>query len=201
MYRKKMGKVRLVDRIKLIQRYCRGKRVLDVGCVGQTVPPTHPLWLHKYIAEVATHVLGVDIAVEKVERMQKQGYNAIVEDALTCDLGEKFDVIVAGQVIEHLDNPGIFLENMKKHLSKRGVLILSTDNAHGAMFVKDYLLKRPNINPQHCVFFSRETMKTLLNRHGLEVVEFYYYDDAWKWLFRLFPQFASNFIIVCRVRR
>ena len=201
MYREKMEKVRLVDRIKLIQRYCRGKKVLDVGCVGHTVPPTHPLWLHKYITEGADYVLGIDIEAEKVKRMRKQGYNAIVADALTCKLGEKFDVIVAGQIIEHLDNPGIFLENMKKHLSKGGVLIISTDNAHGAMFVRDYLLKPPNINPQHCMFFSRETMKALLDRHDLEVVEFYYYDDAWKWLFKLFPQFASNFIIVCRIRR
>jgi 2-polyprenyl-3-methyl-5-hydroxy-6-metoxy-1,4-benzoquinol methylase len=201
MYRKKMEKARLVDRIELIQRYCRGKRVLDVGCVGHTVPPTHPLWLHKRIAEVASRVVGIDIESEKVEELRKQGYNAIVANALNCDLGEKFDVIVAGQVIEHLDNPGIFLENMKKHLSDGGAFIITTDNAHGAMFVKDYLIKRPNINPQHCMFFSRETIGELLGRHDLEISEFYYYDDAWKWFFKIFPQFASNFIVVCRPKR
>jgi 2-polyprenyl-3-methyl-5-hydroxy-6-metoxy-1,4-benzoquinol methylase len=201
MYRKKMEKAKLVNRIELIQRYCRGKKVLDVGCVGHTVPPSHPLWLHKRVAEVASYVLGIDIEPEKVEELRKQGYNAIVANALNCDLGEKFDVIVAGQVIEHLDNPGIFLENMKKHLSDVGVFIITTDNAHGAMFIKDYLIKRPNINPQHCMFFSRETIKELLNRHELEIEEFYYYDDAWKWLFKIFPQFASNFIVVCRPKR
>ncbi len=196
-----MEKSRLVDRIALIQRYCKGKRVLDVGCVGHTVPPTHPLWLHKRIAEVASHVVGIDIESKKVEELRKQGYNAIVANALNCDLGEKFDVIIAGQVIEHLDNPGIFLENMKKHLSESGVFIITTDNAHGAMFIKDYLIKRPNINPQHCMFFSRETFKELLDRHEFEIEEFYYYDDAWKWLFKIFPQFSSNFIVVCKPKR
>ncbi|MGC8817571.1 MAG: class I SAM-dependent methyltransferase [Candidatus Hadarchaeum sp.] len=201
MYRKKMEKAELVDRIKLIQRYCKGKKVLDVGCVGHTVPYEHPLWLHKYIREVTDQVLGIDIEAEKVKELREKGYNMIVADALSCDLGEKFDVIVAGQVIEHLDNPGIFLENMKRHLSDDGVMIISTDNAHGAMFIKDYLIQRPNINPQHCMFFSRETITELLRRHQLEIVEFYYYDDAWKWFFRIFPQFASNFIFVCRPKR
>ncbi|KUO39430.1 MAG: hypothetical protein AVW05_01555 [Hadesarchaea archaeon DG-33] len=200
MYKKKMGKVRLVDRIKLIQRYCRGKKVLDVGCVGHTVPPDHPLWLHKRVNEVAGQVLGIDIESEKVEELRKHGYNVIVADALNCDLG-KFDVIVAGQIIEHLDNLGIFLENMKKHLSDDGILIITTDNAHGAMFIKDYLLKRPNINPQHCMFFSRETITELLSRHDFEILEFCYYDDAWKWFFKLFPHFASNFIVVCRKKQ
>jgi len=201
MYRKKMEKTRLIDRIELIQRYCKGKKVLDVGCVGHTVPPGHPLWLHKRIAEVAGHVLGIDIEAEKVKELRKQGYNVIVADALNRDLGEKFDVIVAGQIIEHLDNPGIFLENMKKHLLDNGILIITTDNAHGAMFIKDYLLKRPNINPQHCMFFSRETITELLRRHDFEILEFYYYDDAWKGVFKLFPHFASNFIVVCKRKR
>lgn len=201
MYRKKMKKTKFVDRIGLIHRYCKGKKVLDVGCVGHTIPPDHPLWLHKHVVEVASYTLGIDIEPEKVNELQQQGYNVAVADALSCDLGKRFDVIVAGQVIEHLDNPGIFLENMRKHLSKDGVLIITTDNAHGAMFIKDYLLKRPNINPQHCMFFSRETITELLRRHSFEILEFYYYDDAWKWFFKIFPHFTSNFIVVCRKKR
>ena len=34
-------------------------------------------------------------------------------DVTTVNLGKKFDVIVAGELIGHLPNQGLFLENMK----------------------------------------------------------------------------------------
>ena len=44
-------------------------------------------------------------------------------------LGRKFDVIVTGEILEHLPNQGLFLENAERHLKKKGVQILTTPNA------------------------------------------------------------------------
>lgn len=42
--------------------------------------------------------------------------------------GEKFDIIVSLQVIEHLYNPDLMIDCVKKHLNQNGIFILTTPN-------------------------------------------------------------------------
>jgi 2-polyprenyl-3-methyl-5-hydroxy-6-metoxy-1,4-benzoquinol methylase len=51
---------------------------------------------------VSKKVVGVDIQKEDVERLRKLGYEVVWGDVTTINLGKKFDVIVAGELIEHL---------------------------------------------------------------------------------------------------
>ncbi len=44
--------------------------------------------------------------------------------------GRPFDVIVAGEIIEHLENPGLFLRACRPLLSAEGSLIITTINAY-----------------------------------------------------------------------
>ena len=45
--------------------------------------------------------------------------------------GEKFDVIVSFQVIEHLYKPEEMLERVKRHLNQNGVFVMTTPNLDG----------------------------------------------------------------------
>src|SRR5947199_10185834 len=105
----------ITDRFPIIEKYIRGVAVMDLGCVdsrkarhdAQARFEYKANLLHKRIAEANRDVLGIDIDPEGAEVLNKQGYHVVVADVETMDLGsEKFDTIVAGEIIEHLENPG-----------------------------------------------------------------------------------------------
>src|SRR3989344_4764139 len=106
----------ITDRYALIKKYCAGKDVLDVGCVDHNAnEELENSWLHKIIKSVAKSVIGVDFEENEVQKLRAKGYNIVVGDVETVTIGKTFDVIVAGELIEHLSNPGLFLENMYRH--------------------------------------------------------------------------------------
>jgi len=119
-------------------RLARGKRVLDAGCGAG--------YGSAALADVAGHVTGVDIAAEAVEfaRAHYQATNLAYEQASVTALpfaGAAFDLVVAFEVIEHLQDWRGLLNEAARVLSPAGQLILSTPNklyytesrgAHGA---------------------------------------------------------------------
>ena len=108
----------------------KDKSVLDVGCVAHSASEeASEFWVHGHLVRHAKSVLGIDILPEDVEELQRHGYNMVCADAMSDDLGQKFDVIVAGEVIEHVVNPGQLLTNMRRHLKEDGVLVLTTPHA------------------------------------------------------------------------
>ena len=115
------------NRFELIKEICRGRDVLDIGCVGDERPPR---WLHDHICKVAKNVIGIDNGTEGVKKLKKRGYNVMRANAEDLDLKRRFDVIVAGELIEHLDNPGLFFGCVRKHLREKGTLVITTPNAH-----------------------------------------------------------------------
>jgi len=116
-------------RIELIKNLCKDKNVLDLGCVDHDSRlERNDLWLHKHIKNVANNLIGVDYLREEVENLKKKGYNIIFANVENFDLNKKFDIIVAGELIEHLENPGKFLDSVKKHMHKDSILIITTPN-------------------------------------------------------------------------
>ena len=86
----------------IIIKYIKGKDVLDIGSVGQT--SAYNLW--DILEKHARKLTGID-----TELCDKK--NVVYGSMENYDFNKKFDVIVAGDVIEHVDNQGLFLENIK----------------------------------------------------------------------------------------
>jgi len=100
------------DRIAYLEELVRGKRVLDVGVVAHTATMEGTAeWLHRAISQSAAYCLGVDVLEEEVKKLQVAGYNVKCVDITKDDIvGERFDVVVVGEVIEHLGEPGKLFE-------------------------------------------------------------------------------------------
>ena len=70
-----------VDKGKFIEEMCRGKKVLDMGCVchDETFYNKDD-WLHSKIKGVARELLGVDYLESDVKKLQRKGFNIICGD-------------------------------------------------------------------------------------------------------------------------
>jgi len=135
-----MNKFELADMIKaakpvnkesFIADMCAGKAVLDLGCIRHSAEFAlkDATWLHKRIKEVAKKTVGVDYLPREIEKINSAGYDVIFGDVTKpMNITEKFDVIVAGDLLEHLTNFEGFFNNCKTLLTDDGILIITTPN-------------------------------------------------------------------------
>ena len=81
------------------------------------------------------------------------------------------EVVVAGEVIEHLDDPGAFLDGLHELCGDDGVLVLTTPNPSGLLNTFASLANYEINHPDHVVMFTWRTLTTLLRRHEWEPVQ------------------------------
>ena len=170
-----------VERDKTIIEYCKGKSVLHLGCVGFTDCPVAQKIelakesLHASISKVSKNCIGVDLDGDTVVELTEHGvFDNLVEgdvEKLTeLELsGERFDLVVAGDIIEHLSNPGLMLEGMKGLMKPNGKLLVSTPNSFGVASWIRMILGKFREGEQHVLCFNPITLMQLLDRHGYEL--------------------------------
>jgi len=177
---------KIADRVQYLLDTCRGKRVLHVGCANW--PYTQEQLregslLHAAIEKVAGALYGIDLSEEAIELLAAHGYKNLAVaniEEMPCKnpFGDvDFDLVLAGEVIEHLSNPGLFLEGVKTVLQgSSGKLVLTTVNAYCAhRFVYSLLTGREAVHPDHVSYYSRSTLTRLVERHGYEMEDFSFY--------------------------
>ena len=166
-------------RIDEIVELVKGPEVLDVGCAGHQVRPSEPDWLHGRLRE-RFHVTGIDISEINITLLRNLGFdNLHVQSADSFELGRQFNTIVAGEVIEHVSNPGQFLACVRRHLLPDGRLVLSTPYAFSLMYALYSLDHFPKTceNTEHTCWFCPSTISELSRREGLEIESWRLTDD------------------------
>ena len=205
-------------RIDWMMKYVTGKSVLDLGCVRHSIEETEkPGWLHGEISKVAQRVVGVDYLEQPVLQLKQKGYEVTCADVEVMQLNERFDTIVAGDLIEHLNNLGKFIERVKAHLNPDGVFALTTPNPVNPLRFFSVLLRgEAGANSEHTCWFTEQVIRQLFERYDFDVVDVHYVDDSyqyyrsWKWmpffpinylLVKLRPKFAETLCIAFRLKR
>lgn len=172
-----------VSRVGEICRHCAGKRVLHLGCADWPYTEdriqTKQL-LHSEIARVSAHVIGVDMSQEGLDRMRQlePNWELHLADACTFQPATEVDVIVASELIEHLENPGDLLRGIARWATPRQELIITTPNANGLKGAVRALFGQEFCHPDHTVLFSTQTIRQLLDRCGWQAQEVMYYECA-----------------------
>lgn len=164
------------NRWDFVRPYVENKRVLDVGpaeLVGTINKEKFDRWIHGKIAKVASSLSGLEKNPEQVRALAGMGYNISEGDAEAFNLNKEFDVVFAGELIEHLSNPGRFLECAKNHLGNGGKVVLTTPNRFSILSF--YHVIRTGRVPtyrkpiaKHVLFFDEDSMRSLLERHGFQ---------------------------------
>lgn len=172
-FTKRIPKLTIVlDRYKLIEDYCKNKKVLHLGCVDSGLLDdkigTDKL-LHHRLYEVSSYCVGVDIDKLGLEKMAKFYDNLLYGNIEELSLNDKFDVIVAGEIIEHIDNCGRFLNSISNYFNENTILIISTPNASYYLFLIYYLFGYESIHPDHNYLFSINSLKQLLQKYNYKL--------------------------------
>jgi 2-polyprenyl-3-methyl-5-hydroxy-6-metoxy-1,4-benzoquinol methylase len=152
-------------------KYCSGKKVLDIGCV-QHNPENYKskYWLHKVIKEVADNVVGFDINEDGVKYLKEKGFNVIHGDAQKFNFHDKFEVITAGDLIEHLSNVDGFIQSCKEHMNNESVLVISVPNPwYWKNIIKAILFKEVKCNEEHTCWYCARTIKQLFHRYQMRI--------------------------------
>jgi predicted TPR repeat methyltransferase len=168
-----------VDRIEALVAAATGRRVVHVGFVDELMEAKQAggVWLHGRLADVASSLVGLDLDEAGVEAARAQGYEAYTVDAQSAEavraLGlERADVVIAGELIEHLDAPGPFLRAMHELADE---LVLTTPNAYRVANFVVPLSGREAVHPHHTAWHSPQTLRRLLAMSGWETERIAYY--------------------------
>ena len=213
-------KIKIVkNRFSAIEPHISGKTVLDIGCVDAR-PDGKKKYkstgLHRFLNEHASQLIGVDTDQDGVRQMKQDGYNVIEANAEDMNLGRQFDCIVAGEIIEHLSNQGLFLENMKRHLVRNGALIITAPNAFGILNFWRILRKNKiKVHAEHTCWYDPITIEQLLRRYSFEIEQIFFTNKS-KWyltknfyklkyqipklLSNIRPYFSGVVIVIARQR-
>src|ERR1700674_2846151 len=173
------------SRFAIIVDLSRDQEVLDVGCVGEfkALGKTHtdssranrprPPWLHGRIAEVASRCVGVDTDAVGVAGMNDAGYVAlcadIMDDVTALSEHSPFDVVVAGEMIEHLGNPQGLLEAAAAVLKPGGALVFTTPNPFAPWRAYAGMRGQTWENVDHVVMLFPSGIAELAHRSGLRL--------------------------------
>jgi len=161
---KKINKYDINKRVKKILEFCRNKKVLNIGCADN-------YYLHAKISEIAKDLVGIDINRGSLNSLKEDGYKVFEMDAENIQIDETFDIIVMGEVIEHVNNVGNVLNSVSKLMNKDSVLILTTPNIACLLLYFNVVILGKDQAPDHVYYFDIKTIDRLIERYNLRINE------------------------------
>jgi 2-polyprenyl-6-hydroxyphenyl methylase/3-demethylubiquinone-9 3-methyltransferase len=154
------------------RRPLNGKTALDVGCGAGLL--TEPL------ARLGAMVTGIDASPEVIavarDHAGASGLDIHYRAGDVQDLEQRFDLITAMEVIEHVADPAAFVRALAKRLAAKGLLILSTPNATGwsklmMIVIGEGVGQIPKGTHDFDKFITPERLKLLLDDAGLKCLD------------------------------
>lgn len=154
------------------------KTILDVGCYDG-----------KYAAlflQNNNKVYGIDASPDAIQEANRKGIVASVanvEERFPFE-DEMFDVIHAGEIIEHLYDTDTFISECKRVLKKGGKLIITTPNTlslprrilylfgNGRFFEASNSFSAEPVSVGHIRFFTKKLLKNFLEHIGFKMDKF-----------------------------
>jgi SAM-dependent methyltransferase len=123
--------------------------------------------------EIGYETFGIDVIGRHVEdAANKYGLDAEAVDFLEFDTDRKWDVIIMGDVLEHVSNPDLALAKAESLLHDDGALWISTptfESAYSCVTGHNDAMRRQQY---HINYFSRESLYRLLEKNYLFPVDY-----------------------------
>lgn len=140
------------------------KSILDIGSNDGTQL--------KHFQKLGYQVLGVESSKKTAQIANDSGVptlNAFFNQETMRSVGKQFDILNASGVFFHLEELHSVCEAIRDGLKSNGVFVVQF------LYMKSIMenLAFDQIYHEHLLYYTLETIETLLNRHGLEMFDAY----------------------------
>jgi SAM-dependent methyltransferase len=164
---------------EIVPTYAAGRAMLDIGSIGHDYQARQAIGTFYFdrFREMAGTLKGLDILEAEVAQARANGYDVVCANAESYVEPGAYDVIFAGELIEHLNNAGAFLRACHVNLKPDGVLILTTPNAFSLSRIAKAIVSltnEPPLNHEHTCYYTPLALQQLTLREGFERRELYY---------------------------
>ena len=154
----------------------KGLRFLDIGCGGGI--------LSEPLARIGAAMVGADPSVPNIEVARRHAaesgvavdYRPVLAEEL-ADAGERFDVVLAMEVVEHVADVSLFVKRCAEMVNPGGLMIAATINRtmKSWMFAivgAEYILRLLPLGTHHWdKFVTPAELEAAMAQHGLEVID------------------------------
>ena len=211
------------EREEWILDFCTGRNVLHFACAAW---PATQRWcedgslLHLRMAEVASNLAGFDLSAEGLSMLRRRGIDRLVEvDLLDPDAVAKAwnqldfepEVVIVGELLEHLDAPGVLLGNASRNMGEGSCMVVTVPSAFAVRGLFHSLRGYEKVAPDHVAYYSPATICELLRRRGFVVDEVFWYqrsgprrrieralDRLLHPVLKIWPQLSEGVVVRCR---
>ena len=166
----------------IIIEKCKWKKILHLWACDD--PYTEEKYktsdlLHQKIMEVTDSVIWLDFSKNKITFLKNQGidniiYGDLIKGEYEKEIWNDFDYIIFWDVIEHLENPWIALNNIKWFMNENTILIVTTPNIFHYKRILTFFTWNEIVHEDHVFWPSKKTMDTLFKRTGFNIKTFKY---------------------------
>lgn len=173
-----------------VMRPLEGLKIVDIGCGGGL--------LCEPLTRLGATVTGVDAAERNITiakiHAEKSGldidYRVTTSEALVA-AGEKFDVVLNMEVVEHVDNVPLYMKSCADLVAPGGLMFTATLNRTARAYAlavvgAEYVLRwLPKGTHDWRKFLTPDEIHSLITRNGLKVIEdkgvvFHPIADEWR---------------------
>ncbi len=153
-----------IVRVSKISKYKKRGDVLDIGCGDGRFLLS--------CKKKGYGVYGIEGSVAARQVAKSKGIFVYSKGFLKENFkGKKFDVITLWQVLEHIDDPNVYLKKIKSILKKEGLLYIGVPNIESSQ----YKLFRKNWfhldMPRHLFAYSPKTLRGMLEKNSFKVIK------------------------------
>ena len=145
------------EAIRRLNTNTRIKTLLEIGC-------GRGYFLEKVAACYVT--CGIETNEAAVRVCETKNLNVTTDKLKTVN--EKFDAIVAFELLEHIPYPREFLQQVSEILSPGGTLIFSVPNPEG--YLREFDHELLNMPPHHATIWSQKTFEYVASQFGMKIV-------------------------------
>ena len=144
-----------VVRHEFVKEACKDKVVLDIGGSGP---------LAELIKQSAKSYQNID---------KNNADHCVDLDKTKVPIIDGIELVICGEVVEHLSNPGLFLDGLSEYKVPVIFTVPNSFTKIGTRWIKKGI---ENVNADHVAYYSYYTFSNLLKRHGFKIDGFSWYN-------------------------
>ncbi len=170
------------QRTEMLVQDCAAKRVLHLGCADFPFTEeklANGTMLHGALKKVASELYGSDLHVASLSLMRENFPNCVFFEPRDTpgDIASKIDVVVAGEILEHVCNFSEFGTELRSYCKNHAELIVTTPNAYSFKGAARALAGREAQHPDHLSLSSPSTLKRLFGQFGFQCIAEQFYNS------------------------